>query len=365
MATVQEVVSYLNGIAPLAWQESYDNSGLLVGDPEGEVTTVVITVDVTEEVVAEAVRLGAQLIVAHHPIIFKGLKKLTGETYAERTVLAAVRAGTAIYAGHTNFDSLHGGVSTRMAQWLGLQDIRLLAERRGTLRKLVTFVPHDHAERVRQALWDAGAGTLGGYDRTSFNVRGEGTFRGNENTHPFVGEPGLLHTEPETRIETIFPAHLESRVIAALLEAHPYEEPAYDIYALENSTPTNGTGALGTLPQPMTEEAFLQQLKERFRTRCVRHSPLTGRPVRRVAVCGGTCSFLLPEAIRQQADVFVTADVKYHEFFDADGRILLADIGHYESEQVIKEVFHELLSKKFPNFALHFSKSITNPINYL
>ncbi len=364
MTKLKEVVAYLNGKAPLAWQESYDNAGLLTGDPEKEISAVLLTVDVTEEVVKEAVSLGAELIVAHHPIIFKGLKKLTGDNYVERTVLAAVRHNIALYAGHTNFDAVEGGINTRIAEKLSLTNIRILSPKKGVLRKLVTFVPQDHVAAVREALWNAGAGTIGHYDQTSFNGAGEGTFRGHEGTHPYAGTPGKLHFEKEIRLEVILPSVAEGEVVKALLQSHPYEEPAWDIYPLENAYPKAGLGAIGDLEPPAEERAFLQQLKATFDARCVRHTPLRGTPVKKVAVCGGTCSFLLKEAIHQEADVFVSADFKYHEFFDAEGKIVVADIGHYESEQVVKELFYDLLSKKFPNFALHFSKNVTNPINY-
>ncbi len=364
MTTLKEVVSYLNGKAPLALQESYDNAGLLTGDGNAKITTVLLTVDVTEAVVQEAVTLGAELIVAHHPIIFKGLKKLTGDNYVERTVLAALRNNIALYAGHTNFDAVEGGVNTYIAQKLSLTNIHMLAPAKGMLRKLVTFVPADHAAAVRQAMWDAGAGVIGNYDETSFNLTGEGTFRGNEETHPFVGEPGNLHFEKEVRIETILPSFREHEVVEALLQAHPYEEPAWDIYSLENDYPGAGMGAIGTLEAPVEEMSFLRQVKEIFQAGCIRHTSLRGKPVKKVAVCGGTGSFLLKEALRQGADVFLSADFKYHEFFDADGKTVIVDIGHYESEQVAKELFYDLLSKKFPNFALHFSQTVTNPINY-
>ncbi len=364
MTTLKEVVTYLNGEAPLSLQESYDNAGLLTGDQETEITTVLLTVDVTEAVVDEAVSLGAQLIVAHHPVIFKGLKKLTGDDHVERTVLAAVRNNIALYAGHTNFDAVEGGINTYLARKLSLKDISILQPAGGLLRKLVTFVPEDHAAAVRQALWDAGAGTIGNYDKTSFNVAGEGTFRGNDETHPFVGEPGRLHHEKEIRIETILPAMAEHEVVAALLRVHPYEEPAWDVYRLENTYPKAGAGAIGVLEEPVEEKTFLLQVKEIFRAGCIRHTPLRGQPVKKVAVCGGTGSFLLKEALRQKADVFLSADFKYHEFFEADGKTIIVDIGHYESEQVAKELFYDLLSKKFPNFALHFSRTVTNPINY-
>ncbi len=364
MLRIRDIVSYLNGIAPPEYQESYDNSGLLTGDREAEARGALLTIDVTEEVVEEAVCLGVNLIVAHHPVIFRGLKKLTGDHAVERTVIAAIRNHIALYAGHTNFDAIAGGVSTRMAEKLGLKNIRILSPKQHALRKLVTFVPVAHLDQVRQAVFAAGAGTIGDYDECSFNVTGEGTFRGSENTHPFVGIPGERHTEKEVRTETIFPAYLQSKIIQALTEAHPYEEPAYDIYPLENEFPGAGTGVTGELPEPVDEQDFLSKLKKVFGTACIRHSPLLNKPVKTVALCGGTCSFLLREAIHAGASFFVSADFKYHEFFDAEEKIVIADIGHFESEQFTTEIFYDLLSKKFPNFALHFSKVKTNPINY-
>ncbi len=364
MIKLKDIVTYLHGIAPLSYQESYDNSGLLTGDDEMEINGALLTIDVTEEVVEEAIRLGLNLIIAHHPVIFKGLKKLTGGNAVERTVIKAIRNKIAVFAGHTNFDSIAGGVSSRMAEKLELENIRILSPGKGALRKLVVFVPVAYTEKVRTAVFEAGAGTAGNYDECSFNVTGEGTFRGSENTHPFAGKPGVFHTEKEVRTETIFPAHLQSRIIRAITEAHPYEEPAYDIYSLENEFPGAGLGVTASLPAPIGEKAFLDKLKKAFNTSCIRHTPLLNKEVHKVALCGGTGSFLLGAAIRAGADFFVSADFKYHEFFNADGNIVIADIGHFESEQFTTEIFYDLLLKKFPNFALHFSKVKTNPINY-
>ncbi|HHJ09661.1 MAG TPA: Nif3-like dinuclear metal center hexameric protein [Bacteroidetes bacterium] len=364
MTKLKDIVTYLNGIAPLSYQESYDNSGLLTGDVEMDVNGALLTIDVTEEVVEEAVLLGLNLIIAHHPIIFKGLKKLTGDNPVERTVITAILNNIAIFAGHTNFDSIAGGVSTRMAEKLGLENINILSPKKGALKKLVTFIPVEYVEEVRRAIFEAGAGTIGNYNECSFNVVGEGTFRGSENTHPFVGEPGVPHSEKEVRTETIFPAHLQSQILRALTEAHPYEEQAYDIYPLENEFPLAGLGVIGNLPAPLNEKEFLDKLKKVFNTSCIRHTPLLNKPVNKVALCGGTGSFLLETAIRSGADFYVSADFKYHEFFNANRNIVIADIGHFESEQFTTELFYDLLLKKFPNFALHFSKVKTNPINY-
>ncbi|MCD6202425.1 MAG: Nif3-like dinuclear metal center hexameric protein [Bacteroidales bacterium] len=365
MTKLKDIVTYLHGIAPLSYQESYDNSGLQTGDADMDVNGALLTIDVTEEVVEEAVRLGINLIIAHHPVIFKGLKKLTGDNAVERTVIKAIRNKIAVFAGHTNFDSIAEGVSKRMAEKLDLENISILTPGgKETLRKLVVFVPVEYAEKVRKAVFKAGAGTVGNYDECSFNVTGEGTFRGSVNTHPFAGKPGVLHTEKEVRTETIFPAHLQSRILRAITEAHPYEEPAYDIYSLENEYHGAGLGITGVLPAPLSEKEFLDKLKTVFNASCIRHTPLLNKPVHKVALCGGTGSFLLGAAIRTGAEFYVSADFKYHEFFNADRNIVIADIGHFESEQFTTEIFYDLLLKKFPNFVLHFSKVKTNPINY-
>ena len=364
MIQLKTITGALERLAPLSLQESYDNSGLQVGDPEMQVNGILITLDVTEEVVEEAVRLGFNLIISHHPVIFGGLKSLTGQTAPERIVARSLREGIAIYSGHTNFDSIHDGVNRAMAVRLGLNNLRILEPRKGLLKKLVVFVPTDLAGQVREAIFEAGAGQIGAYDSCSYNLEGSGTFRGGEGTDPFVGIPGVLHAEPETRVETIVPSHLLSRVVKAMVAAHPYEEAAYDIYPLENSNPAAGMGMVGDFEDGMDEEVFLNFLKDRFFLSVIRHSALLGKQVRRVALCGGAGSFLMGRAIASGADVFVTGDLKYHQFFDAEGKIVLMDIGHFESEQFTRELFYDLLMKKFPKFAIRLSETDTNPIKY-
>jgi dinuclear metal center YbgI/SA1388 family protein len=361
---VKEITSYIESIAPLPYQESYDNSGLQVGDPQQEVNAALICIDVTEEVLTEAGRLKAGLILSHHPVIFTGLKKLTGSSLAEKVIIGAVRSGISIYSAHTNLDAVHRGVNFKIAEKLGLEDPRILSPVRGQLRKLVFFVPVDHAEAVRQAVFKAGAGHIGEYDMCSFNAPGEGTFRGSENSDPFVGEKGRMHTEPELRVETIFPADRERRILEALIDAHPYEEVAYDVYALENEYDRVGMGVTGELKEPVDGTRFLDLLKQCFLIPVIRHSRLPDKKIKKVALCGGSGSFLLNRAISSGADAFVTGDLKYHQFFDADGKILMADIGHYESEQFTTEIFYDLLKKKFPKFALHLTEVNTNPVNY-
>ena len=362
---LKEITQYIESIAPLAFQESYDNAGLIIGQPDDEISGILITLDVTEEILNEAISKNLNLIIAHHPIIFSGIKKLNGKNYIERCVAKAIKNDIAIYAAHTNLDSVFGGVNSKICEKLELQKCRILAPTSGFLKKLVTFVPVADAEKVRKALFEAGAGHIGNYDSCSFSQIGSGTFRGNDQTNPYVGEKNQLHTEEETRIETIFPKHKQYKVIQALLQAHPYEEVAYDIYPLDNDCSQSGIGMIGELGQPMNEMEFLRKLKEAFKCEVVKHTLLLGKPISKVAVCGGSGSTYLSKAMAQNADIFISGDFKYHQFFDAENQIIIADIGHYESEQFTKEVFYELLTKKFPKFAVHLSDFSTNPVSYL
>jgi dinuclear metal center YbgI/SA1388 family protein len=362
--TIASIIAHLETIAPPQYQESYDNAGLLTGSPGWDCTGILCTLDATEAVVQEAVSSGCNLIVAHHPIIFGGLKRLTGSNYVQQTVIAAIKNDIAIYAIHTNLDNVIHGVSGRMAQMLGLQHCRILAPKSDTLKKIVTFVPEAQAEQVRTALFAAGAGQIGHYTECSFNSSGTGTFKGNEGATPFVGTVGQRHYEPEWKIEAVFAAAQEQAVVRALRAAHPYEEPAFDVISLGNPHPGIGSGLVGELPEPVAETDFLSRLKTIFRLPVLRHTPLTGRGVQRVALCGGAGSFLISKALGAGADFYITADVKYHEFFDANGRMVIADIGHYESEQFTVDLLFELLQKKFPTFAVRKSAVKTNPVNY-
>lgn len=362
---LKQITQYLESVAPLDFQESYDNAGLNIGHPDDEISGILITLDITEEILDEAIQKNLNLIVAHHPIIFGGIKKLNGKNYIERCVAKAIKNDIAIYAAHTNLDSVFGGVNSKIAEKLELQNCRILAPTPGFLKKLVTFVPTADAEKVRKALFAAGAGNIGNYDSCSFNLQGTGSFKGNDQTNPYVGEKNQLHLEEETRIETIFPKHLQSGIIRALLNAHPYEEVAYDIYPLDNEYQQGGIGMIGELEKPMDEMQFLHKLKAVFNCSVVKHTQISGKPISKVAVCGGSGSTYLNKALAQKADIFISGDFKYHQFFDAENQLIIADIGHYESEQFTKEVFYELLTKKFPKFAVHLSEINTNPVNYL
>lgn len=362
---LKEITACLEAFAPLMYQESYDNAGLIYGNPDMEITSALICLDSTEAVIDEAIASGCNLVIAHHPIVFSGIKKLNGKNYVERVLIKAIQNNIAIYAAHTNLDNVYNGVNAKIAEKIGLSNCRVLTPQKGILKKLVTFCPLEKAEEVRAALFAAGAGTIGNYDQCSFNTEGTGTFRAGAGSNPYVGEQGKQHQEKETRIETIYPHYAENQVLAALLAAHPYEEVAYDLLPLTNTHNRVGAGLTGQLTTEMSETNFLKHLKTVMKADVVRHTALSGKPVKTVAVCGGSGSFLLADAIRSGADVFVTADFKYHQFFDADNRILIADIGHYETEQFTVELFYDILKKKFTTFALLISKINTNPINYL
>jgi dinuclear metal center YbgI/SA1388 family protein len=363
--TVGVITSYLEELAPISFQESYDNAGLITGRPDLVVTGVLVTLDCTEAVVEEAVQSGCNLIVAHHPIVFRGLKKITGSNYVERTVIKAIKNDIAIYAIHTNLDNAFHGVNRKIAEKIGLENLRILAPKSGTLMKLVTFIPKKDSSEVLAALHLAGAGQIGDYKNCSFRVEGTGTFMPTGDASPAIGEVNSQESVAEDRVEVIFPAHLQSRVLSALKRVHPYEEVAYYLSSLNNENQEVGSGMVGELAEPMEPLAFLHSLKKRMNLPIVRHTALPQKPVKIVAVCGGAGSFLLPNAIRSGADVYVSADFKYHEFFDADNRIMIADIGHYESEVFTKELLKDVLIKKFPTFAINFSKSVTNPISYI
>jgi dinuclear metal center YbgI/SA1388 family protein len=362
---IKDITNCIESFAPLSLQEEYDNSGLLIGHPKKEINGILICIDLTETVLEEAINLGCDLIIAHHPLIFKGIRKLNGYNSTERIVEQCILKGIAVYAAHTNLDNTSLGVNAKLSEKLGLQNCMILKPSKGILQKIVTFCPTDQAEKVRQALFEAGAGHIGNYDNCSFNTEGSGTFRALENASPYVGLVDELHTENEIRIETIFPAYNQSAIVHALLKSHPYEEVAYDIYRIENEFRGVGSGMIGELSQPENEQNFLYRIKELIGGSTIRHTAFTGKQINKVALCGGSGSFLIKDALLSGADIFITGDIKYHDFFMAEGQILLADIGHYESEQFTKELLFTLLTEKFPNFAVLISKTLTNPIIYL
>ncbi len=361
---LSDLIEHFEKLAPSSLQETYDNSGLQIGSATKEVTKGLICLDVTPEVVEEAIAIGCDLIITHHPLIFGGLKKITGATASQRVILEAIKNNIAIYSIHTNLDSISGGTNSMLGQRLGLSNLRILKPTKGLLRKLVTFCPQNETEEVRNAIFEAGAGVIGKYDCCSFNIEGKGSFRGGDDTNQFVGVKGELHFEPEMRIETILPYYLVPKVVSAMIEAHPYEEVAYDVYPLDNVFAEVGPGMIGILQIPLSECDFMNLLKNKLHSPCIRHTRLKGNTIKKVAFCGGAGAFLLNDAIAAGADAYVTADLKYHQFFEAEDKILLIDAGHYETEQFAKELLYDVVSKKFSNFALSISKVHTNPVNY-
>ena len=361
---VREVAQILESLAPLATAEDFDNVGLLVGDPQSEVTGILVTLDTLESVVDEAIVKDCNLIVSFHPILFKGLKRIGTETYVERVVTKAIQNKVAIYAVHTALDNANEGVNAAICETLGLQDRAILIPKPAGIKKLSTYVPATALDQVLTGLFEAGAGEIGKYSHCSFLLEGRGSFKPDAEAQPSVGTPGALHTEKETQVQVVFPSNKKSQVVAALFQHHPYEEIAYEIFALENTNRHVGLGMMGTLPEPMQEKDFLTLVKDRFNTGCIRHSQLRDTAVQKIAVLGGSGAFAIGAARAQQADAFITADLKYHDFFEAEGEILLMDIGHYESEQFTKPLLYDFLRKKIPNFAILLSESNTNPIYY-
>jgi dinuclear metal center YbgI/SA1388 family protein len=362
---VKDVINYLEELAPLNYAEDFDNVGLLVGDKQTKVTGVLVALDTLEAVVDEAIEKNCNLIVSFHPIIFKGLKKITGTSYVERTVLKAIKNDIAIYAIHTALDNALKGVNDIICNTLGLTHKKILMPQKGTIKKLTTYVPTQNAKALRSELFKAGAGNIGNYDNCSFNTEGKGTYRGNESSNPKVGQKGELHEEPETQISVTFSKHVESRLLNTLFKYHPYEEVAFEVTTLDNYNQNIGIGMVGELEKPQKTETFLQFVKEKMNVSCIRHSNLIKENISKVAVLGGSGSFAISAAKAAGADILITSDLKYHDFFSAENTIILADIGHYESEQFTKTFLVDYLSKKITNFAVVLSTTNTNPVKYL
>jgi len=361
---LHEIISALETFAPPAYQESYDNSGLLIGNKNNEINSALLTLDVTEEIIDEAITKKCDLIIAHHPIIFSGIKRLNGNNYVERVIIKAIQNNIAIYACHTNIDNVTNGVNKKIADKLGLINTKILQPKTQLLKKLVTFVPTENAEAVREALFNSGAGNIGNYSGCSFNVSGTGTFKGNEHSNPVIGTKNQAEKVNEERIEVIFEGHNQNQVIEALIKAHPYEEVAHYISSLDNAYQEVGSGLIGELKEPLEIDSFFNLIKSNFKVPIIKHTAKVKKQIKTIALCGGAGNFLLKDAIRQNADLFLSADFTYHKFFDAENKIVICDIGHYETEQFTPEIFYEVISKKFPTFALHLSNVNTNPINY-
>lgn len=362
---IKDITNCIEEIAPLNYAEDFDNVGLLIGDYNTTITGVLVTLDTLENVVDEAIEKKCNLIVSFHPIIFSGFKKLNGKNYVEKVVLKAIKNDIAIYAMHTALDNSIIGVNAKICEVLGIKNPTILIPQKNTIKKLTTYAPINSAEKVRIALFNAGAGMIGNYENCSFNTQGIGTYNGNENSNPTIGEKGILHAENETCISVIFEKHKEKSILKALFEAHIYEEVAYEIVAIENLNQEIGIGMVGELDEEISEIDFLKFVQKTMSSKGIRHSKLIGKPIKKVAVLGGSGSFAIENAINAGADIYITSDIKYHEFYKAENKLIIADIGHYESEQFTKNLLVDILTKKFPNFAIILSEKNTNPIYYL
>lgn len=365
MIKVRDITSIIESVAPLSIQESYDNSGLILGNPEMEVTGALLTIDVTEEIIDEALKLNFNLIISHHPLIFKEIRKINGYGNVDKCIIKAIKNDIAIYAAHTNFDNTILGVNSKIADKLELINRKVLLPADNQLMKIVTFAPELHVNFVRDALFAAGAGEIGNYSSCSYTTKGTGSFCANKDANPFVGEIGKIHYENEMKIEMIFPVHLKDIIEKALLNSHPYEEPAFDFILLNNKLNSVGSGLSGELREETEIYAFLAKVKDIFNISYIRHNATGSEKIKKVSVCGGSGSFLINNAIRAKSDILITGDIKYHDFLDVHKQIVLADLGHFESEQFTKDIFYEVIQKKIPTFAVRKSEINTNPIKYL
>lgn len=361
---IVEIINYIEEIFPLSFQESYDNCGLIVGDKNQEITRVLITLDCSPATIKEAIQKDCNLVIMHHPLIFQPLKRLNYANEKEKTIIDAIKNNIALYAAHTNVDNHIDGINQYIAALIELQEIKIMSTKKGCLHKLVTFCPTDSIDKVRNALFEAGAGKIGNYDCCSYNIEGKGSFRALENANPYVGQKGKIHFEPETRIETIYPDYVEQKILQSLFNSHPYEEVAYDIYPLENEYKAFGAGIIGVLKQAIAIQEFITLLKDKMHLKALRTNQTIIKKIKTIAICSGSGASFIKSAISGKVDAYITADLKYHEFFDAPKELLLIDIGHYESEIVFKNLIFEKLSKKFHNFAFQISETSTNPVQY-
>lgn len=361
---IQDIINVLEEMAPTAYAEDFDNVGLLLGDKNETCTGVLVCHDALENVIDEAIATNCNLVVCFHPILFSGLKKITGKNYVERTVLKAIKNDIAIFAVHTALDNHKNGVNKIMCDALGLKNSKILVPKQQFIKKLTTYTTPENVEQVKQALFNAGAGAIGDYNECSFTSEGTGSYRGNENTNPTVGTVGELMHEKEIKIEVIFEKHLQNQILNTLFKAHVYEQVAYQIVTLDNQHQDIGLGMIAEFETPMSEQNFLQFVKDNMQCGGIRHSALLNKQIKRVAVLGGSGSFAIAAAINQNADAFLTADLKYHQFYEAENKLLLCDIGHFESERYTKNYIFDYITKKLRNFAIILSQENTNPVKY-
>lgn len=360
-----EIIQAIEEVAPISLQENYDNSGLIVGNSQMQISSALLALDCTEEVVLEAINKGCNMVISHHPIVFSGLKRFNGNTYVDRAIQLAIKHDVALYACHTNLDNiLHNGVNHEIASKLGLIPQRVLSPKKNTLLKLSVSVPFEYKTAVEQAIFNAGAGHIGNYKDCGFTWTGEGTFTPQAGANPFDGTLNQFSKIEEQKFEVVFPSYLKRKVLDALFFAHPYEEIAHELVALENEVKSIGSGLICQFREPMSQSEFLAHLKKSMELETFKYTRSENKTIHRVAICGGSGAFLISKAKQEKCDAYITSDVKYHEYFDAENDLLLCDIGHFESEKYTVSIFAEILSKKFPNFATIFAHTNTNPVQY-
>ena len=361
---VKEVINYLDEFSPFCYAEEFDNVGLIIGDYTQKVNGILVTLDSTESVIDEAIKSKCNLIISFHPIIFNDIKSITTNTYVERVIHKSIKNNISIIAIHTSLDNSIKGVNSAICKKLDIKNYKILIPKERTIKKLTTYIPSENVAKLKSEIFKIGGGSLGKYDNCSFSYKGLGSFKGNKKSNPKIGNK-LTYTEiEEVCVNITFLKHLEKEVVKALKENHPYEEIAYEINTLENSNQNIGMGMIGELASSMDENKFLSFLKKKMKSKLIKHSKKIGKKIAKIAVLGGSGSFAIENAINSGADAFVTSDLKYHDYFKAENKILLVDIGHYESEQYTKNLIFNFLTKKIPNFAIVLSKTNTNPIMY-
>lgn len=362
--TIKDVISKIEKRISISQAEDFDNVGLLCGLPERNVSGILVCHDALENVVEEAIVKNCNLIVCFHPIIFSGLKSLTGKNYVERAVLKAIENKIAIYAIHTAWDNDFFGVNAGICNHLGLKNLNILQPKKNNLKQLNVYVPKDHSENLKEALFDAKAGNIGFYDECSFTTEGSGTFRPIAGSKPFSGEQNVRENADEVMISVIFESFKQNQIVSEMKSAHPYEEVAHQIISLDNENQYSGLGMFGEFETEMDEAEFLKFVKDKFNLEIIKHSDFTGKKIKRVGVLGGSGASGIKSALAKKCDAYLTGDLKYHDYFLAESKMLLCDIGHYESEQFVGEQLFEILSQNFSTFAVLKSSEKTNPVNY-
>ena len=361
---LKEIVQFIENKFPLETQESYDNCGLTYGHLENKLNGILVCLDVTEEVVNEAIKKESNLIISHHPVIFRGVTKIDGSKMNLRVLEKCIQHNIALYALHTNLDNHLSGVNKKISNRIGIENPKILQPKNNTLVKLSVYIPFDNIEQVEDALFKQGAGSIGDYTDCSFKAKGVGTFRPIKNANPTIGEKEIKESVDEFKAEYLVRTRDLNNVLNAMWDSHPYEEVAHEIVPIMNVDSEIGSGMVGFLEEEMEEIEFLNKIKKSFNIKCIKHTALRGNKIKKIAVCGGSASFLLEQAIRKEADVFITSDFKYHEYFDAENKILILDIGHWESEQFTTNLIGRILNENFSNFGLHLTEVNTNPVNY-